>query len=261
MSRFVITLFVLSMVVACEQAPEKNNNSQAEVTVDLSKFPASLQKIFAKHGSLEKWHKMNSMAYEIVNPEANEKQFIHLKDRREKIEGRNFTTGFDGNKIWVEADTTYKGNPVFYHNLMFYFYAMPFVIADDGIIYSEAEPLNFEGVAYPGIKISYQAGVGYSPEDEYFIHYDPNTYQMTWLGYTVTYFSKEKSKKIKWIRYDDWKESSGLLLPNSITWYNAQSDTLTEPRNTVTFANVKVTEQAFEDQLFEKTANATYVDN
>ena len=65
--------------------------------------------------------------------------------------------------------TAYEGNPKFYYNLMFYFYAMPFILADDGIKYTDAEPLVFEGKSYPGIKISYEAGVGESPEDEYVI--------------------------------------------------------------------------------------------
>jgi len=137
---------------------------------------------------------------------------------------------------------------------------MPFVLADDGIIYSKAEPLHFENQQYPGIRISYQPEVGYSPEDEYFIHYDPTTFEMTWLGYTVTYYSKEKSKKIKWIRYNDWKKINDFLLPNSITWFDTEEDRLTAPRNTVTFTNIKVSETPFDPQFFNKPPAAKIVE-
>jgi len=120
-----------------------------------------------------------------------------LKTRAERIEASSFTSGFDGQRYWVQADTSYKGNPKFYTNLMFYFYAMPFVLADSGINYTPVEPLVFQETKYPGFRISYGDGIGVSPEDEYFIHYHPETFEMAWLGYTVTFYSGKKSDKVK----------------------------------------------------------------
>ncbi len=247
-------LFIFSfsiLLFACNEQPQTSSPS-----IDKNKYPEILQKIFSKHGGIKAWQKMKSLSYEIVKEEGNEKQFIHLQDRRERIEASNFTTGFDGKDIWIEADTSYKGNAVFHHNLMFYFYAMPFVLADDGIIYSVATPLEFEGKTYPGLKIAYDTGIGISPEDEYFIHYDPSTFKMAWLGYTVTYFSKEKSKETHWIRYNDWKKINGLLLSNSLTWYDQEEGKLTEAKSTRLFDKVSISETAFEDAVFERTEAA-----
>ena len=255
----LIYFFAVALVVAACNAPTTTEAPAAPV-IDLSKYPADLQKVFAKHGSLATWKKMKALSYEIVKEEGNEKQEIDLQDRRERIEASNFKTGYDGTNFWLEADTSYKGNAVFYHNLIFYFYAMPFVLADDGIIYGETEPLEYEGKSYPGIRISYNDGVGVSSKDEYFIHYDPTTYEMAWLGYTVTYFSGEKSKKISWIRYDDWKEMSGVVLPNSLTWFKVEEGKLIEPRNTRQFANIKVSETALADAVFAKPAGAKIVE-
>ena len=80
---------------------------------------------------------------------------------------------------------------------------MPFVLADDGITYTNVEPLIVEGKEYPGIKISYEAEIGESPEDEYIMYYDADSNKMAWLGYTVTYFTKEKSKDWHFIKYAD----------------------------------------------------------
>lgn len=241
-----------------------NDSPTAEVTsapiIDLSKYPAALQKVFEKHGSLATWKKMKALSYEIVKEEGNEKQAIDLYNRRERIEAANFKTGYDGTNFWLEADTSYKGSPVFYHNLMFYFYAMPFVLADDGIIYGDTEPLAFEGKTYPGIRITYNDGVGVSSKDEYFIHYDPTTYEMAWLGYTVTYFSGEKSERISWIRYNDWKVMNSLLLPNALNWFKVEEGKLIEPRNTRQFANIKVSETALGDDVFAKPATAKIVE-
>lgn len=267
MYKSLFSLLLILCCIACNETPATGDTAEAadtatETSADLSPYPEALQQVFARHGSLENWRKMKAMSYEIVEEEGeNEKQFIDLRNRRERIEAGTFITGFDGTDFWLDADTTiYKGNPVFYHNLMFYFYAMPFVVADDGIIYSEADDLEFEGTNYPGIRIAYEDGVGVSSKDEYFVHYDPETYEMAWLGYTVTYFSKEVSTTVKWIRYDDWQTINGLSLPNSMTWYKVEEGQLIEPRKTVEFEDVKLSATAFEDSVFAKTEEAWIVE-
>jgi len=252
--RAILWAVFAALIVGCGGAPE-----QVAEAKPAKEFPAELQKVFDKHGGYDLWQSMQSMSYEIVKEEGNEKQFVDLQNRRERIEAANFTCGFDGETYWVEADTSYKGNPKFYTNLMFYFYAMPFVLSDDGIQYTKTDPLTFESKTYPGFRISYGDGVGVSPEDEYFIHYDSETHQMAWLGYTVTYFSGKKSEKISWIRYDDWGDHNGLVLPNALTWYKTEEGKLLEPRNTRTFTNIKVSKTGFKDDKFAKTAGAKVV--
>ena len=222
------------------------------------KYPTPLKKVFEKHGGMDLWQKQPAFSYDIVRDKGNETHYINLKDRRDKIEAPNFDMGFDGQDVWVkEKGKKYEGNAIFYHNLMFYFYAMPFVLGDDGINYSETKPITFEGKTYPGVSISYNAGVGSSPEDEYFIHYDPDTYQMTWLGYTVTYYTKEKSDKVKWIRYDDWTTIDGIVLPQSMTWYKFEDGKLTEPRSTAKFDKIKLSSKPYGDTFFAKPEGAT----
>jgi hypothetical protein len=143
---------------------------------------------------------------------------------------------------------------------MFYFYAMPFVLGDDGINYSESEPLEFEGTTYPGVLISYEAGVGESPEDEYILYYHPETYKMEWLGYTVTYFSKEKGKEFHFIKYSDWQEVNGLFLPKTLSWYNYENNKPTTFRNDVNFVNVKLSKEVPNEDIF-KVPDSTMIVN
>ena len=259
MIKYYFYLGIIAIAIGCQSGTSGKNVADAASVKAEVNYPAPLLKVFDAHGGLDQWQKMLAMSYEIVKTGGNEKQFIDLMDRREKIEAPDFTMGFDGSKNWIEADTSYKGNPVFYKNLMFYFYAMPFVLADDGITYTKADDLVFDGASYPGYRISYGDGVGVSPEDEYFIHYDDQD-QMAWLGYTVTYFSKEKSKKISWIRYDDWTTYNGLVLPKTLSWYEVENNLPISMKNKREFAKVNVSEQAFEDAMFAKTAGADYVE-
>jgi len=255
--RFTVLLAFIIIVSSCKNATQETEPTTPAIKID---YPAELVKVFDNHGGLDKWQSLKSMSYEIEKEEGNEKQTIDLQNRREKVEASNFTSGYDGKKYWVEADTSYTGNPKFYTNLMFYFYAMPFVLADEGISYSKTEPLAYEGKSYLGIKISYGDGVGISPQDEYFLYYDAASHEMAWLGYTVTFFSGEKSEKRSYIRYDDWKKFNGVKLPNSLTWFKVEDGKLIEPRNTRNFVNVRVSEDAFDDTTFEVPDGAKVVD-
>jgi len=248
---FSLSLLVL---ISCKHDPVGQETEIKKIS-----YPEDIQNVLTAHGTLDAWNQFHAMSYEIEKEEVNEKQFIDLKDRRERVEADNVSMGFDGTNFWMEADTTFKGNPIFYKNLMFYFYAMPFVLADPGIIYAEAEALEFNDVSYPGFRISYNSDIGVSPEDEYFLHYHPETYKMEWLGYTVTYFSKEKSTSIKWIRYDDWNKINGLLLPSSLAWYNLEDNKPVDLRNRVNFKNVVLLETPYPNSVFEKTVNAEIV--
>ncbi|MFK8056209.1 MAG: hypothetical protein AB8F78_08845, partial [Saprospiraceae bacterium] len=167
-------------LVSCNQGATAEQEAPATVAAPAIDYPADLDKVFDNHGTLDKWKSMKSMSYEIVKEGGNEKQQIDLHSRAERIDASTFSSGFDGERYWTVADTSYKGNAKFYTNLMFYFYAMPFVLADDGITYTKIDPIVFEGKSYPGYRISYGDGVGISPQDEYFIHYDAETFEMQW---------------------------------------------------------------------------------
>ncbi|WP_437396761.1 DUF6503 family protein [Flagellimonas lutimaris] len=238
-----LTILLLFLVIsACKQnsKPVKAEEpAQEEMSESKPQYPDALVKVFDAHGGLGQWKKQRTLSFVLPKSKLEETHTIDLWSRMDKVETEQFTMGFDGSKTWLlDTDETYKGDVVFYHNLMFYFYAMPFVLADDGIVYSETEDLEYEGKSYPGVKIAYQSGVGASSKDEYYIHFDPDTHQMTWLGYTVTYRSGETSDNVRWINYKDWQELNGVVLPKSITWHKYEGRKIMEAASTVTFEDV-----------------------
>ena len=257
-----VTLFILLIIAftACKQETKTENYQEAELDITTSVYPETVTKIFDAHGGIDNWNTMKSLYFEIEKPNGNDKYDVALKSRKSLITSEHHLLGFDGENVWLKnLDTvTYKSNPKFYYNLMFYFYAMPFVLGDDGINYSEAEAIEFEGVTYPGLLISYNAGVGESPEDEYILYYHPETHKMEWLGYTVTYFSKEKGKEFHFIKYSDWQDVSGLLLPKTLTWYNYENNKPTTLRNAVNFVNLKLSKEVPNEDIF-KVSDSTLI--
>ncbi|QLG44113.1 DUF6503 family protein [Costertonia aggregata] len=239
----LLSLLALMALLACKQnVKEPKTEQKEEVTqtkVIAKNYPEALQKVFETHGGLKNWKEKRTLSYTMPKPSGDEVQTIDLYSRKERIETPQIAMGFDGTNVWLlDEKATYKGDPLFYRNLMFYFYAMPFVLADDGINYGETEPLEYDGKSYPGIRIDYDSGVGTSPKDEYYLHYDPETYQMAWLGYTVTYRSGEKSDNVKWIRYNDWMNIDDLVLPKALIWHDYEGKKIKEAREPLPFENV-----------------------
>lgn len=262
MQKAVMLAMLVLLGISCKQETKstesvtKEDTNKHPIIPDRSKdFPSDIAAVFKAHGGIQAFDRMNTMIFEMVNPEGNEKHTTDLKTRYARIETEKFALGFDGKEAWLEQDSIYfKRNPRFYHNLMFYFYAMPFVLGDDGITYDKVADLIVEGESYPGYKISYGDGVGDSPKDNYFLYFDSKTYQMKYLGYTVTFFSKETSEKISLIEYADWNDVDGLLLPTTLKWRAYQDNVVGEVKSERNFTNASVNEEKLPISTFQKTA-------
>jgi len=165
------TLLILILVcTACKQEAKKVVETTSEEVKTVIKdrssdFPTDIAAVFKAHGGIQAFDRMNTLIFEISKPDGNEKHTTDLKTRHARIETGKYALGFDGQEAWLKQDSTYfKGNPRFYHNLMFYFYAMPFVLGDQGITYEKTTPLKVGEQSYPGYKISYGDGIGDSPK-------------------------------------------------------------------------------------------------
>ncbi len=253
----ILYVFLLGGVLyACNSPKSAQTAAQAP-----PQYPTDIQAVFQKHGGIKQWTKMKTLYFEILKPEGNDKLTVDLPSRCDVVESIKATIGFDGTKAWVlEKGEPYKGKAQFMHNLMFYFFAMPFVLGDNGIKYEKAADLTFEGKTYSGYKIIYNAGVGASPDDNYFLYFDKATKNMEWLGYTATFGSGKPSDKVSFIRYNDWKTVNGIALPNSIAWYKVENGVPTTLRNKVSFAQVKIMETAMPKTTFAKPEQAKYAE-
>lgn len=257
MKHYASILLLLIVFTACKQETKSVINtdySKENLDVTTSLYPEKLTNVFKAHGGIDKWNTFNTLEFTMKKPTGDEKTITDLKNRRSFIETDAFKIGYNGEEAWLvnKGENEYKGKPQFYYNLMFYFYAMPFILADDGITYLNVEPLSYNGKQYPGIKVSYAAGVGESPDDEYILYYDTETNKMAWLAYTVTYFTKEKSKDWSFIKYSDWQIVNGLELPKTLEWYKAEGFVIGEKHRDLLFTNVLITQDRPMDSMYEK---------
>ena len=161
MKKLTTLLIIVLVTISCK--------TESKIEIKKENFPETLGKVFAKHGRIDNWRSARTLSFN----KGEEAHTVDLWRRKTVINSPKYSMGFDGTNVWVsEKDSsTYKENKSFYYNLFFYFYAMPFVLADNGIIYSEADPITFDGVSYPSVKIFFKANVGTPPDDNYILYY------------------------------------------------------------------------------------------
>ncbi|MEM6524059.1 MAG: DUF6503 family protein [Bacteroidota bacterium] len=247
------------LLMACTQGVKNEDSNEsnevpitAEVIVNDKHHSESIKKVFEAHGSYASWASKGSLSFKL----GDETHLNNLKNRKVLITSPSRTIGFDGAEVWVTPDSIDASRARFYHNLFFYFYAMPFVVGDPGVFYEDMEPKELNGKVYGGVKVSYGEGVGDSPNDYYIIWYDPETFKMEWLMYTVTYGKNEASDSFSLIRYNDWAEKSGLILPTSLQWHTYKDGEVGEMRSERLFEDIILSENEPEENLFEMPEGA-----
>ncbi len=241
-------IVLLFLIAACQGQPKQEEATEIVDKPDTAHHTETISKILAAHGGIENWHKMNSMSFDMAN---GEQHTINLKSRKVRIDAEKHAIGYNGEDVWISpAENEYRGNARFYHNLYFYFHAMPFVLGDPGIRYEDLPEAEMMGKTYKGVLVSFGDGVGDSPKDNYKLYYDPETYQMGWLMYTVTFRSGESSDRFNLIKYEDWRDVNGVMLPAKLVWYNHENGVPGDPRREIPFTNVELSDEMPDEAMF-----------
>ncbi len=222
-------------------------------------YPASFTKLLQAHGGLEKWNSFNTLEFDLVNPEdsSEEHHIIDLKLRKDMVLGDSFKIGFNGKDVWVAPNKkAFPGKSArFYHNLFFYFFSIPFVLADPGVNYQD-DTVTLDGKQLPCIKATFNTGVGDADKDYYKMIIDPDTNRLTSLLYTVTYFTGKAHERFNLLRYEDLQTIEGLLFPGKLVGYQYADGIVGEKRYEYLFKNIILKKEPPPETLFAVPAEA-----
>lgn len=174
--------------------------------------------------------------------------------------------GYDGKTAWTSdalvSNTEIKipGPPPRFHVLTWpYFMAVPYKLNDPGTQLSDAGMLPVrEGESLRGTKVTFDSGIGDTPDDWYIAFADPATGRLSALAYIVT-FGKDQSEAEKTpgiILYDDFVEIDGV--PFATTWtfhhWNQTDGIHGEPKGSGKLSNVEFVER--DEMIYEKMPGA-----
>ena len=240
------------MGVICFGCQQKANDKDTK-PAHWENIPEVMMKGLDAHGGLEMWSRKKTMEFTIPKGDNRELHQIDLPSRKVLISHPDYKVGFDGSEVWVtpSKEAFGTGSPRFYHNLIFYFFACPYVLADPGINYEVLPQRTLNGRTLNPVKISYNAGVGDAPDDYYIAHFDAETNLMYLLLYTVTYFNQETNENYNALIYDDWTEVGGLMVPQSMKGYRYAADTLGDLRYERPFDRIEISERTLDPAIFE----------
>lgn len=232
----------LLFLIACANVKPSESQAESPEAPVMVEIPQLLAPTLAAHGGLQTWADFGTLSFDAgYGPERKESFLLDLVSRQERISGAAYTLGYDGVNYWqvLEGDIKPK-NPKFMVNLQFYFFAMPFVLADAGITLTALPNRSLQGQEYEVIKATFGDGVGVAPEDQYLLYIDPVSKQMTYLLYSVTYFDAGRAERYNAAHYAEWQEVDGLKVPAEMVSYvwDAENETLGEKRGSKKFSNI-----------------------
>jgi len=257
------SFFLFLMSCGSKDSSTQNSAPTESEPPPSSTYPTILQNALEAHGGLDRWKSFERLEYDLYRREdLVDHQLIALKTRKVLLSNDQYTIGFDGQDVWVSPDTAaYPGRSTrFYHNLQFYFFALPFVLADPGIQYEELEPREFQGNTYDVLRITYQPEVGDAADDEYIAYFDQQTHQMHLLLYTVTYFSQTPGDRYNARVYEAWQTVNGLRVPLRAVSYQWAEGSLGDQRSVTEYRNVVLDEIPPDQSMFLMPNEATVAD-
>lgn len=223
-------------------------------------YPALLQKAFSAHGSLDQWKSFRSVEITLGSGDSQTQIQTDLQNRHELVISPKDKMGYDGNNYWYYAASIpdKRPNARFVIGLQFYFFSMPFVVGDPGIVYEELGKKQMEGKTYDVLKVTYGSNVGQSPKDQYLLFFDEATHLLHALLYSVTFFDVGKSDTYNARIYDEWQEIEGLKVPLKMTSYvwDAEKQVLGAARGSTLVTKVKFGKEAFDEALFRQPTGA-----
>ena len=248
-------ILVLMLATAC-QTPASHGPPEE------FPYPEVIRPVWEAHGGIENWKEFGLMEFTIGEGTEAEAHSINLWDRRVLIEADSFRLGMDGERIWVEPSLEAFGrDPRFYHNLIFYFSAIPFVFADPGVNLNDTGIRQLNNKEYPSISVSFEEGTGDADQDEYIMLINPETNRLEWLLYTPTYFSPEKAESFNALHYEDYRDVNGLMVAGKLSGYTYANDTTGERRYENRFFDQSFNRDPLPDNTFEKPAGAVFLED
>ena len=219
-----------------------------------SRWFSPLDATFEAHGGLEQWQRQATFTYTLEDFPLSQQvarpntATADLHKRWHRVKGDGFVTGYDGKHTWSLPGPRAVGLPVRFLTLgSFYFVAMPFVFADNGVIAKDAGTGTFKGQTYRTVQIRYKTGVGYSSEDDYVLFIDTQTNRLALIHHGVT--ENPDIERVTWV-FEEWQEAAGLLVPAKMTFYKGWNPD--DPGDVATFSVTKVgfSEQAPDPSIF-----------
>lgn len=169
------------------------------------------------------------------------------------------TLVFDGENAWVSPGDVQFPMARFHLLTWPYFVAVPFKLDDPGTNFDDKGIMRLREKPHLATKLTFDTGVGDSPDDWYILYADPAGHQLKSMAYIVTYGGtdvQEAEKSSHAITYDTFGIFNGVVLATQWEFYNwnEEEGIHGEALGQASLSNVRFVEPT--DELFAQPADA-----
>ena len=227
---------ILLLLAGCQTAGDTTPEESPAASSTITALDAAID----AHGGLDRWRSFGTLEFDLTKGESIEHHVVDLHSRLVRVETEDWTIGFNGADVWISPGMdAYGGSPRFYSSLQFYFFGLPFLLADPGTIHEDLGLREMGDETYRVVKVGFEPSVGDSPDDFYLAHIDTASGLMEALLYTVTFRSGEPNENYS-ARMYEWQEVQGLMVPAKMSSYrwNAEESRLGDHRSDGLLSNV-----------------------
>lgn len=222
-----------------------------------------VQRIEKAHGG-EKWDRQHAVRADIVVTFGalemlNGTMTYEMDTGRSRFElAGGAILVFDGDRAWIAPAEAQLDRARFHLLTWPYFLAVPFKLDDPG---TNLEMIGVESLNLrlcEAARLSFDAGVGDTPDDWYLVYSDLDTHRLSGLVYIVTYGVPldEANRDPHAVIYSGYRSVSGVKIPSTWTFYkwHEQHGIDGPPIGRARLDNIEFITP--EDDLFDRPANA-----
>lgn len=169
---------------------------------------------------------------------------------------------YDGDRVYLTPSDTDYERARFDMFTWSYFFLFPYKLSDPGTIWNEYENSDLNGKQYNTQKLSFENGIGDSPDDWYIVYSDNGTNLIKYSAYIVT-FTKSKQEAEKdphAIEYTDYNKINGIPISTRwVFWGWDKEKGLTEKIGYASIENINFIEE-IEKNFFSEPENSRVIE-
>jgi len=263
----IVLFSTVALMLACSSPKKKSNTAQGanqedftkmEVLTDAQRLVASIEKahrkdLFELNEAVQFDLKLEFGGTERINGRV----YLLTGGSKVKIEDVNGLQYWDGSKAMVLPNQEDNEKARFDLLTWSYFFAAPYKLSDSGVNHEFIGETLLGGAEYRANKMTFEKGIGDTPEDWYIVYKDRNSDLLAAMAYIVTSGEKtveEAEKDPHVITYEAYTEVGGIPFAtqwNFWTWNEAGE--MNKLLGSATVSNIEFTEKA--GDMFQLTAS------